>query len=269
MRSLLYSLIALVGLACGALPAAYAQTAYASSDSSGTVTCSSSGTCNSITFTPMTGTDSYLFESAYCFTTTPLSSPTVGTVAGSNGGPCASYTDFNSSYLGAFSQTWGGSFTINVTSGGEPVGTYTVYLYIDYSYCPTADLSGGACSVGNGGTGYEAVQSMTLSATVGAPTTSNDTWVTGSWGTCSSSGTQTRSVTCQDSSGNIVSNSNCTATEPATTQSCTPTTSVNSQDPTCTDPTCTAVNSGPGVTLPNCVPDPSQGKFCVVVPTKQ
>ena len=320
MRSLVYSLIAALCLTAGLVPLAHAQTAFSSSDPSGTVSCSPSGTCTSITFTPIPSSDSYIFQNV-CLSTTPISPVDASTVNGYNGGPCASYTGFNSTQFGACVQNWGGSCTLNVSSGGLAAGTYTVYIYIYYTYCPTADIVQGGCTVGSGGTGYPAVQTVTASGTIGSnnPPT-NDSWVPGSWGTCSSSGTQTRSVTCQDSSGNIVSNSNCTSTEPATTQSCTPatnytwvsgawsacsagtetrtvscenssntvvsssyctstepaasqsctsTTPVNSQDPTCTDPTCTAVNSGPGVTLPNCVPDPSQGKFCVVVPTKQ
>jgi hypothetical protein len=52
-----------------------------------------------------------------------------------------------------------------------------------------------------------------------------DHWVTGGFGACSATcggGIQTESVTCQDSSGNTVSNNNCTGAAPASAQTCNP-----------------------------------------------
>ncbi len=45
-------------------------------------------------------------------------------------------------------------------------------------------------------------------------------WITGAWSTCNS-GQQTRSVTCQSSTGQTVADSLCTAVKPGVTQSCT------------------------------------------------
>lgn len=269
MRSFIYSLLALMCLAATCLPPAYAQTAFTTSDPSGTVTCNTSGNCTSITFTPVSDSNSYMFQ-YFCLTTTPISPVTANTVLGFNGGPCASLTGFNSSMFGTCNQGWNDTCAIDVTSGGLGAGTYTVYAYIYYTYCPTADLSNGGCSVGNDGAeGYQEVQTVALTGTVPSSTPSVPyTWTPGAWGTCSSAGTQTRTVSCEDGSGNVVSSSYCTASEPATSQPCTPS-STSPQTPSCTDPSCTAVNSGPGVTMPNCTPDPSKGKFCIVVPTKQ
>ena len=51
-------------------------------------------------------------------------------------------------------------------------------------------------------------------------TSTTYSWVSESWGTCSSD-QQTRNVTCQNSSGQTVANSSCNSgTKPATTQSC-------------------------------------------------
>ena len=51
-------------------------------------------------------------------------------------------------------------------------------------------------------------------------------WSTGSWGICTgecgtNQGTKTRAVTCISSEGNLVSDSNCSGTKPATTSACT------------------------------------------------
>lgn len=51
-------------------------------------------------------------------------------------------------------------------------------------------------------------------------------WISGTWGDCTGecgadNGTRTRTVTCQDSDGNTVSDSLCKQTKPVTTQSCT------------------------------------------------
>ncbi len=48
----------------------------------------------------------------------------------------------------------------------------------------------------------------------------NYTWQVGAWGTCTNN-VQTRSVSCQNDLGNTMSDSYCTATKPATVQSCT------------------------------------------------
>jgi len=45
-------------------------------------------------------------------------------------------------------------------------------------------------------------------------------WVVGDWGACSS-GSQSRTVNCQDSNGTVIADSFCTTAKPATTQSCT------------------------------------------------
>lgn len=267
MRASLLYIFATLILSLGFSLQARAQTGFISSDPSGSITCDSSGNCGSITFTPASDGYSYIFQN-YCLSTTPVSpvSPTV--INGDAGGPCASYTGFNSTMIGASCvENWGGSCTLNISSGGLPAGTYTVYTYIYYTYCPSTEVVSGACTstaTGSTAAGLPATETFTLSGTVASSggTTTTYSWITGPWSTCSG-GTQTRSVTCESSSGLVASStSDCAGTEPATTQSCT----VSSTDPTCTSASCEAINQGPGVTLPNCTPDPSKGIFCIVVP---
>ncbi len=55
------------------------------------------------------------------------------------------------------------------------------------------------------------------------PVSATHGWVVGAYGVCSATcggGTQSRSVLCVDTDGNVVADSNCTTTKPATSQSC-------------------------------------------------
>lgn len=275
MRYVIYTLLCLASLFTGAIPYASAQNAgFISSNPSGTISCDTTGNCGALTFTAYTGgTDSSMFEN-YCITTTPLTNPTPADVNGQNGGPCANYTGFNSSAMSNCNQNWQDPCTIDMTDGGLPAGTYTVYVYVYYAYCPTSDINSASngCTVGSGGVGYTTVQNSAFTGYIappGGPSTTY-TWSATPWGTCTN-GTQTRTLSCSSSSFTTVANSYCSSsTEPATSQSCgSSTPPPTSTGPACTDPSCTAVNTGPGVTLPNCTPDASKDVFCIVVPTKQ
>lgn len=62
---------------------------------------------------------------------------------------------------------------------------------------------------------------MTLEC--GTTTAATYDWNTGGYGTCSATcggGTQTRTVVCQDNSGNVVDDSYCTEAKPAVSQDC-------------------------------------------------
>jgi hypothetical protein len=114
----------------------------------------------------------------------------------------------------------------------------------------------------------------------------------------SGAGTQTRPLSCTYTDGTTVPSSYCTGAQPDTTQGCTiatsscgpmglttqtstlsdtcggtsPTSPTNPSSGggattlTCTDPTCTGINNGAGVSLPNCTPDAANNVFCIVVP---
>jgi hypothetical protein len=120
----------------------------------------------------------------------------------------------------------------STAASGVPASSTNTYAWISSGW--------GACSLSCGG----GLQTQTVTCqfngdTVDAsncsgvePATSQacnveacvgEQWVASGFGTCSKTcggGTQTQTVTCQDSSGATVANSSCTDTEPVTSQAC-------------------------------------------------
>jgi uncharacterized repeat protein (TIGR02543 family) len=115
----------------------------------------------------------------------------------------------------------GGSGTMTVqTTNVATALTANSFTRTGYSF------SGWNTAAGGGGTGYADGASYPFTADIAlyAQWAANTySWNVGSWSTCAAtcgSGTQTRTVECQDQSGTAATDSFCTAQKPVTSQAC-------------------------------------------------
>ena len=126
----------------------------------------------------------------------------------------------------------GQSCTVSVTFHPTTTGSLSANIGV-------APTSGSGTTFTASGTGT--ITYGWVAGGFGSCTGGSGTWSYGSWApttgcgavtqtesaTCNvtlNSGTATQTVTCQDGNGNVVANSNCTGTEPPTSESCTPST---------------------------------------------
>lgn len=123
---------------------------------------------------------------------------------GSNGGTTDSCSaTYSEPVVNAQCATFSGTYSSQPANAGNAC--------ISGSYSDTSDLSSlwrWSCVGSNGGTSSSCNASRV-----------SYSWNIGSWGTCNG-GNQNRSVTCQNNSGNTVSNSLCPPPTPSTTRSC-------------------------------------------------